>query len=107
MQWLVQASVVVRLHRSVNRMPDLAIQIDPLSRAVSPGRCQDITSGTRLTETVTRGTIATFPEKGTRLTMLDTSSGADEPGTLLASRSSPTSQAVEVWHEGRVAVNAM
>jgi hypothetical protein len=41
-QWLVQASVVVRLHSSVNRMPDLAVQIDPLSRAVSPGRCQDI-----------------------------------------------------------------
>jgi hypothetical protein len=36
-QWLVQASVVVRLHQSVNRMPDLVMQIDPPTGRMRPG----------------------------------------------------------------------
>ena len=37
MQWLVQASVVVRLNQSVNRMPDLVMQIDPPTGRMRPG----------------------------------------------------------------------
>ena len=37
MQWLVQASVVVRLHPSVNRMPGVAMQIDPPTGRMRPG----------------------------------------------------------------------
>jgi len=59
-QWLVQASVVVRLHQSVIRMPDVAIRIDP-----SPGRLrpQGVMS-LSLTETGNRVTIASVPEMG-------------------------------------------